>query len=446
MKKAALLMAVMPMGVRAEGQLSLSLQACVQEAVAKNISVQSARFDHEKSGYKAEEARAALLPKVSIGGSFQGYPELPITLLPGEIVGRPGTSIAAEIGTPYTASANISLNQTLFNQTALTALRLSKKMEELAALSVEKASEELAAEVAKLYFLSLTTAKQKMLVEANIIRTQRLRDIIKTGVDNGVGKQVDYERISVSLENLYTRLSNAEAMLEQQLNLMKYMLHIAPSENIILTDTAEMTLLRQTPTIPSDFSDHISIQLLEAQKEVSQINQKMVTDGYIPTLSLVGQFGYQGYRDEFRNYFRSSPENSWYSSSYLGLSLSIPVFDGLEKRSKARQAKMDYQKSALTLDDTKERLGVGYQNAMNSYQNHKNNVLRQKQNIALAEKIYGETALKYREGLATMSDVLQDEMGLNNAQDGYLTALYSFKEAEVNIMGLNGEIKMLINQ
>jgi outer membrane protein TolC len=80
---------------------------------------------------------------------------------------------------------------------------------------------------------------------------------------------------------------------------------------------------------------------------------------------------------------------------------------------------------------------------MNNYYNYQLNVERQQQNIELAEKVYAETAMKYREGLATMSDVLQDEMGLSNAQSGYLNALYNFKEAELQIMSLAGEINSL---
>ena len=100
----------------------------------------------------------------------------------------------------------------------------------------------------------------------------------------------------------------------------------------------------------------------------------------------------------------------------------------------------------MTLDNTLERFRVNYQNAMNNYQNHRNNVERQRKNIALAEKVYQETALKYREGLATMSDVLQDEMGLSNAQAAFLNALYQFKEAELNIMAMSGEIKNLMSR
>lgn len=423
-----------------------SLHECVQMAVEKNIKAQSARIDFEKSGYKVNESLAALLPKINVNGNFQDNLTLPTTLLPGEIFGRPGTSIAAKMGTQFNTNASIGINQVLYNQTALTALKISKQMEGMNALSVEKASEDLAVEVSKLYFLSLVTAKQKSLLEENIIRTKRQRDIIKLLVDNGMNKQVDFERISVNLENFYTQLSNTEATLKQQMNLLKYTLEIPNDETIVLTDSTEMALLPQTPESKLDFSNQIDIKMLESQAEINRLNRKVINNGYLPSLSFVGNYFYQGLRKEFKNYFQGSPENNWYASSYIGLSLSIPIFDGMEKRAKSQQAKMDYNKTSLKLENTKEQFKVNYQDAFNNCQNHKSNVRRQKQNIELAEKVYKATALKYREGLSTMSDLLQDENGLNNAQSGYLNALYNLKEAELKIMSLNGEIRNLINK
>jgi outer membrane protein TolC len=333
----------------------------------------------------------------------------------------------------------------LYNQTALTALKIAKQMEALNSLGVEKASEELTVEIAKLYFLTLTTAKQQTLIADNITRIKRLSDIIKLLVDNGMGRETDFERINVNLENLYTQQSNTKAVHEQQLNMIKYMLELPLEAAIVLTDSAEMTLLHQAPELLSDFSEHIDIQILAAQKETNRLNESLIKAGYMPSLAFVGQYGFTGHREDFGNYFRSSPESNWFASSYIGLSLSIPIFDGFEKRSRLRQARLDSRITSMTLDNTKERFNVNYQNALHNYQNHKNNVERQKKNIALAEKVYRETALKYREGLSTMSDVLQDELGLSNAQAAYLNALYNFKEAEVNIMRLNGEIGKLTN-
>jgi len=326
----------------------------------------------------------------------------------------------------------------------LSALRLSKMSYELNSLSVEKAGEEIATEITKLYFLTTTTVEQKKLIEDNITRTQQMENITRLFVENNIGKQVDYDRIHVSLENLYTQLSNTEAAIEQQLNMIKYMLGIPLYQNIVLTENSEISLLKEEPEINPDFSSHIDILLLESQIGISEMNQKIIKHGYVPTLSFTGQMTTQGLRNEFNNYFNSNPENKWYGSSYIGLSLSIPVFDGLEKRSKSQQAKLDYQKVNMKLNDKKEQLNADHINALNNYQNNKTNVTRQKANISLAEKVYAETSLKYREGLATMSDLLQDEMSLSNAQSSYLNALYNLKEAELKIMSLNGEINKLI--
>jgi outer membrane protein TolC len=424
--------------------ISLSLQQCVQMAVEENINIKTAQIDKQKNQYKKAEAISAIIPKINIGANFQDNLMLPTTMLPGEIIGKPGTTIPIKMGTNFNTSAAVTLNWVLYNQTAITALQLAKKITELSNLSIEKVSEELAAEVAKLYFLTVTTSQQKNLVEENITRTKRIQDFTKVLVDNGMGKQVDYDRVSINLENLYTQLSNVEAGLEQQHNIIKYMLNIQFNTPLVLIDSSEMKLLQNEPEITVNFSEHIDIRLLESQNEINRINRKVINSGYIPSLAFTGQYSVQGMRKEFNNYFNDSPENKWFGNSYIGFGLSIPIFDGLEKRSKSNQAKMDYLKTEVLLSDKKEKFTADYQNAVNNYHNNKANVERQKQNIELAERVYNEAALKYREGMATMSNLLQDEMSLNAAQANYLTALYNYKEAELKIMSLNGQIKSLI--
>lgn len=421
----------------------LSLQECVQLAVKNNINVKTARIDNDKNLEKKGEALAALLPKININSSFTDNLSLPTTVLPGEFLGQPGTTIAVKMGSQFSTSASLNISQTLYNQTAITAIQLLKKTTELTTLGVEKASEDIAFEVAKLYALGQTTAEQRKLIEQNIVNTERLRNITKLTVENGIGKQVDLDRVNVNLENLYSQQSNTKATQEQQLNMIKYMLDLPLDQNIVLTDTAAMPLLKDAPILDADFSDHISIQLLETQKDLNLLNKKLINNGYMPTLSLTGQAAYQGLRNDFSSYFKSGSENKWYPMANFAVNLSIPVFDGFDKRSKSRQVKMDVLKTQETLESTKESFRMNYKNALNNYMNSKDVVRRQKLNLELAQKVYNETTLKYREGMAAMSSLLQDEMSLSSAQGGYLTALYNFKEAELKIMSLNGDIKNL---
>jgi len=421
----------------------LTLQQCVQLAVENNINVKATRIDRDKSGYKEEESRAALLPKITLSGSLQKNLALPTTMIPGSFLGQSG-DIPMQMGSNYSSVAALNISQVLYNRTALLAVKMTKRSEALSELSIEKTTEEVAAEVARLYFLTLTTAEQLKLVEGNIARMEKMRDITTVTVENGAGKQVDLDRVNVNLENYYTQQSNTRSTLEQQLNMMKYLLDLPQDQEISLANKADTLLLQDPPALMSDFSNHIDIKMLESQQEINMLNQKTIKSGYVPTLSLSGYFAYQGMQAEFNDYFGSS--GKWYPYSYLTVNLSIPIFDGLEKHAKSCQAKLEYQKTQEKLDATRDNFSMNYKNAMNNYLNNKTNVDRQQRNLKLAEKVYDETSLKYREGMSTMSNLLQDEISLSNAQGGYLTALYNFKDAEIKIMSLNGEIHNLTSK
>ena len=154
MKGKIFLLTIMLMGgqwafAQEKNTIELSLQKCVQMAVENNINVKTSRIENEKSNYKKEETRAALLPKINFSGGFTDNIALPTTVLPGEFLGQPGKTIAVQMGSQYNTNAVLSISQILYNQTALTALKLTQKSAELSSLNVEKASEEIAFEVAK---------------------------------------------------------------------------------------------------------------------------------------------------------------------------------------------------------------------------------------------------------------------------------------------------------
>lgn len=427
--------------------VKLSLKDCVKQAVEKNVNVQSARIEQARSNAKKDEAQASLYPKINMSASMTDNVALPTTLLPAEfgaMVGTPGKAIAIQMGSQFSSSAMLSISQVIYNQTALTALKLAREATHINDLTIRKSREDVGLQVAKMYALALTTQEQQKIVEGNILRSEQLKKITQVTVDAGVGKQIDLDRVNVNLENMYTQLNNTKAACEQQLNTIKYLLTIPLETPIILTDTAGTDLLTNEPMLSNDFSSNVNIRLLESQKQINVLNKKLINAGYTPSLSVSGQAAYQGLQNEFKTYFKNNADNKWFPYANFTVTLSVPVFDGFEKRSKSRQATLDYNKSVLMLNDTKEALSLDYRNALNTYNNNKTNVDRQKKNLQLAENVYRETSLKYKEGIATMSSLLQDEMSLSNAQAGYLTAIYNFRDSELKIMSLNGEINRLM--
>jgi outer membrane protein TolC len=99
----------------------------------------------------------------------------------------------------------------------------------------------------------------------------------------------------------------------------------------------------------------------------------------------------------------------------------------------------------MAREDAEKKLNVQYLNLVQEWKNAKYNVKRQNDNYLLAEEVYNLTTNRYKEGLASMSELLQDEMSKNNALTNYLTAFYQCKMAELALMKLSGKLSAIDN-
>lgn len=342
----------------------------------------------------------------------------------------------------YNASAGLQLQMPLYNQTLLTALDITKMMDRINRLSYDKARNDLIEQISSMYYLAQSTVEQIDIVKANITRLEELKNITEAFFDNGMAMEVDVKRVNINLENLQVQHDNAKAMLTQQLNMLKYVIDYPADSDIRLTavnteaiEQVELNGLNES--LPE-------LRLLQGQSELAERQQKMIRQGYLPSLMLTGNLSYSAYTDKFSNWFHSGPSNHWYNSSGLGITLRVPVFDGLEKRSKIRKAKLDTENARLAYDDALKALRTQYLNATNELMNSRRNFTKQRDNYRLAEDVYTVTTDRYREGIASMTEVLQDEMRMSEAQNNYVTAHYNYRITNLSLLKLTGQLDSLL--
>ena len=65
-------------------------------------------------------------------------------------------------------------------------------------------------------------------------------------------------------------------------------------------------------------------------------------------------------------------------------------------------------------------------------------------NYLLAEDVYKVTSDRYREGIASMTEVLQDEMSMSDAQNNYLTAHFNYQVSNLTLLKLTGQLEKLL--
>ena len=330
----------------------------------------------------------------------------------------------------------------LYSQTALTALEISKTLDQLNTLSYSKAKEDLIVQISKMYYLAQNTEEQIGIIKDNIKRLEELRDITQAFHDNDMALSVDVKRVNVNLENLSVQYDNAKAMLMQQYNMLKYVIDY-PAEQDIVVEKANVEQIDMAAL--TGLNENLyELQLLRKQQTLAEQQKKLAKDGYLPTLALTGNWTYTSFTDKMKNWFHSGESNHWYKSNGIGVSLRIPVFDGFEKRSKIRKAQVDIDNAKLAYENALKGMQTQYANAVNDLANNQRNFAKQRDNYLLAEDIYKVTSDRYREGIASMTEVLQDEMSMSDAQNNYLTAHFNYQVSNLTILKLTGQLDRLM--
>ena len=185
------------------------------------------------------------------------------------------------------------------------------------------------------------------------------------------------------------------------------------------------------------------LQLLEQKKVLAKQQTKLAKDGYLPSLSLTGSLMYSAFTDKIEHWWHSGESNHWYGSNGLGIQLRVPVFDGFEKRSKIRKAKVEEENARIGYEDALKGLEANYMNAVSEVNNSQRNYKKQWDNYKLAEDVYNVTADQYKEGVSSMTAVLQDEMRMSEAMNNYLNAYYNYKVANLSLLKLTGKLELV---
>ena len=423
----------------AGAQKVLSLKQCLEIGIENNLSLKSSRNEVAKGKHNISENRARLLPQINFAAGFNDNFTPPVSVTDGTAYGKQ-YNVTKTL--QYNSSASLQLQMPLYSQTALTAVEIAKTLDNLNQLSYEKAREDIIMQIAKIYYLIQNTTEQITIISDNLKRFEELRNFAQAFYDNQMALAVDLKRINVRIESTDVSLAYAKAMLREQYNMLKYAMDYPADEEIIaeVKRVDDIDMASQTGLNTNLYE----LQLMRTQEKLTEQQVKLAKDAYLPTVALTGNFTFTAYTDKFKNWFHSGESNHWYDSNGLGISLRVPVFDGFEKRSKIRKAKIDADNARIAYENTLKNLQTQYSNAVNDQMNNERNYRKQRDNYRLAEDIYKVTMDRYREGVTSMVEVLQDEMSMSEAQNNYLTAHYNYEVSNLSVLKLTGNLNSLL--
>ena len=423
---------------------SLTLKEAINYALENKADAKKAKLKVKNSNYQIQEVRSRALPQITANGSLNYNPILQTTVIDGAAFGQPGTVIQAAFGQKWSSTAGLSLTQALFDQTVSTGLKAAKSTREFYQINNQLTEEQVIERVANNYYQVYVQRQNLTVIDSTYKNTTKVRDIIKGQYDNGLAKKIDLDRVSVKISNINTMRQQVLNAVQIQENALKFYMGMPIETQIEIPQTAFEVSPHSLSEIPNT-AIRTEYLLLKKQEQLLTYQKKAIEASYYPTLSLSAGYNFIGQGPKMPIGAKPADGVYWSDFSSIGLNLKVPIFTGFGTRAKVRQADIDLQTVKEDLNDTKLSLDLAFANAKTQIDNSLITITNQKENAQLAKEVLENTRNNYVQGLASLTDLLDAENALTEAQNNYTSAILEYKLAEIQLIKSKGELKTLIN-
>lgn len=414
------------------GQIqSMSLEEAQSYAISHSFAIKNAQASMADAEWQIKERISTGLPQINGSATYQRYLETPQQPLPQSFIDLFTTlGVPLEDGLSFLQTNNLTfsatVDQLIFDGSYFVGLEAARAYRTFEAKNYLVEERKVKNGVTDAFLPVLLLQENLDILNKNIENLDRMLFETKALYDEGFAEQLDVDRLTLSKANLETQKNNLIKQKEVSLAVLKMNMNYPMTEELVVTGDFNtlMAAENQSMVVESTFDPNARPEVLQSDQGIrlNELNLKLTKSQYLPSLRAFGayQYAYQGNDNE---------DGFWSPTAYVGLSLNVPIFDGLYKKATSQRRKLDILKAQNQRMELINALKVEVQNARTAYEAALANKESTFDNLKLAERIYETTQIKYREGVGSSIELTQAEQSLYTSQSNYMNALYELTDA-----------------
>ena len=418
---------------------NFSLEDCVGYAKKNNVQVKNTLLAIEAQIQTNREIRSAALPTINSSVTSTDYTTIPTSLLPGQIFGgAAGTFIPVQFGTKFNANYGVTFQQLLFDGQVFIALQARAASLEMVNNNAALTEENIKANIYKIYYQLSASKTQLNILDANIVRINKLAHDAEVMYKNGFAEKLDVDKVNVQLNNLQTEKIKADNTVAIGYMGLKMLMGMPVKDSLVLTDIINEQSLSADILIENDFQYSVrkDFQYLSTIKKLNEFNVKRYQLSYLPTISFSGAYSKNAQRSEF-DFFKGG---DWFKTSLISLNVNMPIFNGFSTDAKIKRTKIELQQTENQIAALKNNIDNELTQAKLNYMSSVATVQFQKKNMQLAENVYQQTKKKFEIGTGSNTEISSAQADLVSAQNNFINALYSALIAKVDLLKASGKL------
>ena len=426
MKQAILFISLLLISIGGKAQERWSLRRCIDYAIEHNINIRRTANAVEQSAVEANSAKWARLPNLN-GSAGQSWNW-----------GRTQTAVKNEDTGDYStvyvntssqgSNLNLSTSIPLFtglqipNQYALAKLNLKAATADLA-----KAQEDIAINVASAYLQVLFNQELQQVAESQVELSLQQQARITRLADMGKASMAEVAEAKARVAQDQMTAVQAHNNYELALLDLSQLIELESPEGFLL-ESPDVSFALQQLTPPDEIYQTAlvnkpAIQAAEYRLEGSKHSIRIAQSAYYPQLNLNGSLGTNYYSTINRTFRQQMGDNF---SKYVGVSLSVPIFNRFSTRNRVRSARLQRDNYELQLTETKKTL---YKEIQQAWYNAVAAESKYSSSHTAAEagaESFRLMSEKYENGKANAVEYNEAKQNLMRAQSDELQAKYEY--------------------
>jgi outer membrane protein len=411
---AALLAAALPTAA-AEDLLQV-----YRDALANDPTLASARASWEATKEVVPQARAGLLPSVTLQGNANGE----------HFHERLHTDPALSVTQNFpAANYTVSASQPLYRKQNLVALEQAKQTVGQSDYVLASVRQDLIVRVAQAYLDVLLarfnielTESQKAAVSENLAQAKRNFEVGTATITDTNDAQAKYDQI-------VAQQISAQNDLDNKIAALRAIIGRAPGE----LKRFGGAFAPQLPTpnaldawIDAAVRDNPQVRVAQANYDIAVLEVDRQRAGHYPTVDIVASFNqaYAGATPSVASSFASTANDS--RTGVIGVQLNVPLYLGGSIESRVRQAVSNLEKARQDLEAARRSAQLSAQIAFSGVTSGVAQVNAFDQAVKSAQVSYDSTRLGLEVGVRTNLDVLNQQQQVFQTRFNLAQSYYNF--------------------
>ncbi|WP_158799200.1 TolC family protein [Pedobacter sp. L105] len=395
-----------------------SIQEAISLAVKHNPSQAIYQQQILQAKYTYKSVKGGFYPSASASISGQDNLHLAVTPVPGELIGKPGTTYDLQFGKKYNYNTGINLGENIFNWQLLMQTEIAKNNVKLSELQQDAYVQSLKEQVARLYYTTLiskaslkTNVKDQLLADSLVI-------LSKQRLHAGTTDEIAVNQAMINFNNVKQNRAQSQQLYDQGIENLKIILGTKAEDGVVFEEFIQLDSLSKQNN--NWLGNDKNLSVYEQQEEVAILQSKSQRSVAYPTLSASAFLGAQQYRNDFG---LSLSSNAWSANRYIGLNLNIPLFTGLTNSNKYKSAVVQQNIAALQYTNAKLQSSINDQLLLKNNENYLNMVKAAQRSYILYYNSLMLNRQKFTEGIITMDVYLKAFQDYLTAENNYLNNL-----------------------